>query len=92
MKTRIMAVMIVLLTLALVGCDNTTQSGPLTPAPAAPTEAPKRFMAVREDQPSGVNDDTIYTDSKTGCEFLFIHNGEGNSTTLIPHTCTEDKR
>ena len=82
----LMTVALIALTASFVGCDNTVQN---TPAAAAP--APGRFTQQFQEMPTGVPDITIYTDSKTGCEFFYLHEGEGNATTLIPHTCNDDK-
>jgi hypothetical protein len=80
-----------LLILLTVACSNTTTTTPPAQT-SAPVTAPGRFTTTYQEMPSGVPDINVYTDSKTGCEFLYLHEGEGNATTLIPHTCTEDKR
>ena len=74
----------------LVGCDNTTTTTP--PAKTADA-APGRFTAQDQEMPAvGVLNITVYTDTKTGCEFLYLHDGEGNAATYIPHTCREDQK
>jgi hypothetical protein len=88
MRTGVLVILALIFT---VGCDNTTTTTPPAQTSAAPA-APVRFTAERIDMPSGVSDLMVYTDSKTGCQFLTILGGSGNDVTLIPHTCTEDKR
>jgi hypothetical protein len=79
---------VLLVVLGATGCDNTTTTAPV----AKPVqEVPGRFTVEDQEIPTtGVPNLTVYTDTKTGCEFLYLHEGEGNAATYIPHTCKAD--
>jgi hypothetical protein len=87
-NSLIFLALLALLTVA-VACDNTTTTTPPAQT-SAPAAVPGRLTTTYQEMPAGVPDINIYTDTKTGCEFLYLHEGEGNAATYIPHTCKAD--